>query len=215
MADKELFYKIVRPQPEDKKFYPCIIFLHGRGADENDLLPLSKYFGNEYFVISVRAPYEWDYGFGYTWFQMKGDFNPDMESLYESLNLLEKLLDEIPQKFPVDKNKIVTFGFSMGAVMGNLMLLLHPERITSHISHSGYLPEGHDLKFKSIENKSVFIAHGVHDQIIPIQLARRTKEIFTQLKAELVYKEYPIEHHISEDSINDIINWLILKNNKL
>lgn len=203
----ELFYKTVNPGSNKDEKSPCMVLLHGRGADENDLIGLSDYLDNRFLIISVRAPYNWEFGLGYTWFEMDSNLSPEITSLNESLNRLNNFLSSIVKEFNIDEKRIFLFGFSMGAIIGNLISTLYPEKVFANISHSGYLPRVSKYSYKKIPNKPVFIAHGIYDPVIPISLGRETEMVFKELNARTVYKEYPIEHYICEESINDISKW--------
>lgn len=204
----KLYYKTIYPKKDLQGKSPCLVLLHGRGADENDLLGLSEYFDNQFLIISVRAPYNWDFGFGYTWFEMDENFLPETNSLNQSVNLLNQFLDSITKEPYVAENKIFLFGFSMGAIMGNLISTLYPKKIFANISHSGYLPQVSKYSYNKIPKKPVFIAHGIYDPIIPISFGRETEKVFKNLNADVTYREYPIEHYICEESISDISNWV-------
>lgn len=203
-----IYHKIIQPQKRSNAKSPCMILLHGRGTDENDLIGLSDYLDKRFLILSLRAPYKCEFGFGYTWFDMNSDFTPDLKGLNTSLKLLDEFLSKIVNDYEIDKNKIFIFGFSMGAMIGNLFLTLYPEKVFANISHSGFLPAISEYEYKKIPNKPVFIAHGIYDPIIPVMLGRETKKVFKELEADVNYKEYPIEHHICEESIDDISKWI-------
>lgn len=205
-----LIHKIIPPREEKNEKHPCLILLHGRGTDENDLLGLSEYLDPRLFIISVRAPFPFDYGFGYTWFEMLENFQPELASLKESHDKLTQFVDDIVEHYPIDPNKIFVLGFSMGTVMGYLLLLSKPERICGLIANSGYFSDKFQLPIilKPLNNHSVFIAHGTHDSIIPVHIGRQAKEFFSKQNIELTYKEYPMAHEISDESLNDFSKWL-------
>jgi len=43
--------------------------------------------------------------------------------------------------------------------------------------------------------------------VIPVQMARRAKELFAQSNAMVDYREYPMDHQISDESLNDVAEW--------
>jgi phospholipase/carboxylesterase len=205
-----LFHKIIPPQNETGQKHPCLILLHGRGADENDLLGLAQQLDKRLLIISARAPLPFDFGFGYTWFEMMENFQPDISTLKQSLDTLTQFLDDVIHNYPVDPSKIFVLGFSMGTVMGYLLLMTRPEKIHGLIANSGYFSGDIEsgLKLKSLMKQSIFIAHGIYDPIIPLQFGKQAKDFFAALDVTLTYKEYPIGHEISEESSRDFSNWL-------
>ncbi|MBI3189451.1 MAG: hypothetical protein HYZ33_02265, partial [Ignavibacteriales bacterium] len=53
-----------------------------------------------------------------------------------------------------------------------------------------------------------FVAHGTHDPIIPVSMGRRAIFLLEQANADLLYKEYPMAHQISDESLSDMNLWL-------
>ncbi len=208
--DTTLFHKIIPPRIQENEKHPCLILLHGRGADENDLLGLSEYLDPRLLIISVRAPLPFDYGFGYTWYQMLENYQPELMSLKESFQKLKQFITDVAEKYPVDPSKIFVLGFSMGTVMGNLLLLSHPEKIAGLIANSGYLPvnSGFSYDYSAIKEKPIFIAHGTEDLIIPIRFGQHMYNEFKKAESNVIYKEYPMGHEISMESLRDMSDWL-------
>ena len=79
----DLFYKALEPRRIVGGKSPAVILLHGRGADENDLLGLAQYFDERLAVFSVRAPYPFEFG-GYTYFQLSDDGTAEPVMFMES-----------------------------------------------------------------------------------------------------------------------------------
>jgi phospholipase/carboxylesterase len=212
-----LYHKIIPPRVQETEKHPCLILLHGRGADENDLLGLAEYLDPRLLIISVRAPFPFDYGFGYTWFEMLENFQPELTSLKKSHQKLTQFLEDVVEQYPIDPAKIFVLGFSMGTVMGYLLLLSKPESVHGLVANSGYFSDKFKLpvELKSLNKHSIFIIHGTHDPIIPIHIGRQAKEYFSKYNIDLTYKEYPMTHEISEESLNDFSKWLTQQLDKI
>lgn len=217
LINTTLTHKIIPPRVETNQKHPCLILLHGRGADENDLLGLAEYLDPRLLIISVRAPLPFDYGFGYTWFEMLENFQPELASLKESHDKLTSFVDDIVKHYPIDPNKIFLLGFSMGTVMGYLLLLTRPENISGLIANSGYFSDKIELpmELKPLNHNSIFISHGTHDPVIPIYIGKKAKEFFSKHNIDLTYKEYPMAHEISNESLNDFSIWLTQQLDKM
>jgi phospholipase/carboxylesterase len=204
-----LYHKAVAPPHSSSGPYPTLILLHGRGADENDLLGLAPYVDPRLFIISARAPFTFHFG-GHSWYEFLQVGTPEPRQFAESYQRLTQFLADVKQHYPVDAKKIFLLGFSMGAVMSFALSLTRPLEIAGVVAHSGYIPEGAELQFKwnELASTSFFIAHGTHDPVIPIQFGRRANELLSNTPANLTYKEYPIVHQISEKSLSDFSAWL-------
>ena len=63
------------PRPETD----LVVFLHGFGADENDLFPLGNYFDDRFTIASVQAPERLPPHFGgYCWFRSPPHLMPTL-----------------------------------------------------------------------------------------------------------------------------------------
>lgn len=225
-----LLHKISPPRRRVGDTAPGLILLHGLGANEDDLLGLADYLDERFFIVSPRAPFPYgsndpqgrrrlEWGGGFTWYDLMEVGRPEPKMFAESYGKLTRFLGEIVAGYPVDPAKVFLLGFSMGTMMSYSLLLTKPDLIAGVVANSGYIPEEIDLprteafrgkqfQWDKLEGKSVFIAHGIQDPVIPVQWGRRSKELFSQTRANVLYKEYPMGHEISEESLGDLSRWL-------
>lgn len=205
-----LVHKIISPNTSVHKKHPTLIMLHGRGADENDLLGLAEHLDNRLLIISARAPFPFQWGGGYAWYDVLEVGKPEPRMFAESYIKLTQFLDDVIKGYPVDPPRIFLLGFSMGTMMAYALLLTKPELIAGVIANSGYVPEGTDLKFQwdGLAGRNVFIAHGIYDPVIPIHFGRRARELFEKTLIGITYKEYPIVHQINDQSLQEMAQWL-------
>lgn len=189
--------------------HPALLLVHGRGADEDDLLGLVPYLDPRILVVSVRAPLPFPNG-GYTWYSLGTVGEPEPDEFLESHARLGRFLEEMRSSYPVDPERIFLLGFSMGSVMSLALALSRPSEIRAVIAHSGYFPEGAALDFHRdrLGKCRFFVAHGTLDPVIPIRFGRRAKALLAEQGADLTYQEYPIGHTMSEESIRDMARWL-------
>lgn len=208
-----LFHKIIPPRNSLSKTSPALVFLHGRGSNEDDLLSLNEFLDDRFFFISVRAPYPFQYSGGYTWYDVPEIGKPEPKMFTESYNRLVQFHDDIVKGYPIDQRKIFYFGFSMGTIMSFALSLSKPELVRGVVANGGYIPEDSNLKFHwdKLKNTSFFVAHGIYDSVISIKFAHRAKYLLEQAGADLTYREYSMGHQISEESLNDISQWLTNK----
>lgn len=204
-----LVYKRVNPRKKTAGKSPAIVLLHGRGADENDLLGLAPFLDERLTIISVRAPFPFEYG-GFTYFPLRPDGSAEPGMLMDSHGRLEEFIQGVASLPDIDPRKIFLTGFSMGTVMAYALSLGRPERFAGVIAQSGFVRDHPDLHFKwdRLDGCPFIITHGVHDPVIPIALARATKEKFSKSNAEYIYKEYSMGHEIGDESLSDVCDWL-------
>lgn len=205
----DLIYRHLEPKKKVGGVSPAIILLHGRGADENDLLGLSPHLDERLAIFSVRASYPFEFG-GFTYFQLKEDGTAEPTMFMESYKRLLQFAEGVSLLPEVDAKKVFLMGFSMGTIMAYALSLTHPEKFSGVIAQSGFVRDHPDLPFvwHELDNCSFIITHGVDDMVIPVRLARETKDKFSKSNADFVYKEYPMGHQISDESLTDVCDWL-------
>jgi phospholipase/carboxylesterase len=200
-----LEHRVLLPEGTRAETHPTLIMLHGRGADEEDLIGLAEQYDPRLLVLSVRAPYPFAYGGGYTWYDVVSVGTPDPAMFRLSYDRLSQFVDDALRAYPVDPSRVYLLGFSMGTVMAFALSLTRPELFRGVIANSGYVPEGTHLSFRwrELGNVAYFIAHGREDPVIPVDFARRAKLLFEASTARVTYREYDMGHQISEESIRD------------
>jgi phospholipase/carboxylesterase len=186
------------------------MLLHGRGADEEDLLGLADVLDDRLLLLSPRAPYPFGYGGGFTWYDVGEVGEPEPEMFRQSYDRLSIFVSDALARYPIDPAKLFLFGFSMGTVMSFALSLTQPSLFRGVVANSGYVPERTDLRFrwKELERTDFLIIHGTQDPVIPVAFGRRSDELFRTSNAPYQYREYPMAHQISEESLGDINAWL-------
>lgn len=187
--------------------YPALLLLHGRGADEADLLPLAEQLDPRRFVVSARAPLP--LGPGFAWYDLADLGKPEPRSFAAGLAALQQFVEQLPAAYPIDPARIETLGFSQGAVMAGSLLLTRPAAIARTAMLSGYLPLDQNLAVDEVglAGRQVFVGHGVADPLIPIAWGRAVRDYFTRVGADLTYRDYPIGHFIGEEELRDVAEW--------
>jgi phospholipase/carboxylesterase len=204
-----LIHKVLPSSAEQGEHQPGLILLHGRGTNEDDLLGLAEYLDPRFLIVSARAPFPFEYG-GFAWYHIREVGTPDARQFEESYERLSRFVEDVKAGYPVDPGKIFLLGFSMGSIMSLALSLTKPDLFNGIVAHSGYIPENSSLTFRwdELAGLGVFVAHGIEDPVIPIEFGRRTRELLSQSRADFTYREYPIGHTISEESLSDFSSWL-------
>lgn len=214
-----LQYLVREPKKtEDKN--PLLLLLHGYGSNEEDLFSFASELPQDYYVISVRAPYDLQ-PYGHAWYAIHFDADEnkfsDNEQAKESVQLIAEFIDQIAQKYPIDLQNINLIGFSQGAILSYATALTYPEKIAKVVALSGYFNQ--DIVPEVINNNAIshlkfFISHGTVDQVIPVDWARKAKPALENLGLSVVYHEYPVGHGVAPQNFFDFKYWLIQNNNK-
>lgn len=213
MSNLAFEYQIREPKIKlDKN--PLLLLLHGYGSNEEDLFSFASELPDEYYVISVRAPYDLQYG-SYAWYSINFDADQnkflDNEQASKSRDLIVAFIDELVLNYAIDASKITLVGFSQGSILSLAVALSYPQKVHKVIGLSGYLNE--DILKENYQNNDfsklkIFTSHGTVDQVIPVTWAAKTKPFLDQLGINSTYKEYPIGHGISPQVFYDFKKWL-------
>ncbi len=151
-----------------------VIFLHGVGADGNDLIGLAPYFQKALphaRFISPNAPYPFDMApYGYQWFSLQ-DFTEEARLLgaERAAPVLNAFIDtELARDGLADEN-LALIGFSQGAMMSLHVGLRRPRPMAGIVSYSGWsggnghiivIEHGHGFSTAYAHNKENFVKVG-------------------------------------------------------
>lgn len=120
------------PRPESD----LVVFLHGFGADENDLLPLGNAFDDRYTIASVQAPQKLPEHFGgYCWFPISTELEADGQDIVTPA----KQLDDWVQSVAADYRSVSLLGFSQGMAMATSLMRMRPGAYATIIGLSGFV----------------------------------------------------------------------------
>ena len=208
-----LQYLVREPKTKLEK-NPLLLLLHGYGSNEEDLFSFATELPDNYYIISAQAPYPLMYG-SYGWYAINFDADEnkfsDLIQAKSSRDLIVGFIDELISKYAIDAADVTLIGFSQGTILSYAVALSYPEKIRRVVAMSGYLNlemVADNYEKNDFSNLKVFASHGVVDQVIPVDWARKAKPILDTLGIESVYKEYPIGHGVSPQNFYDFRNWL-------
>jgi len=189
-----------RERPAAGEAAGALVLLHGRGADENDLVSLLDELDPERRLhgYTPRAPLALPPG-GAHWYAVPRVGYPDPATFATGFGALTEWFDALP--FPAER--IVLGGFSQGSVMSYALGLgVGRPRPAALLAFSGFIPrvDGWELDTASLF-PPVGIAHGTYDPVISVDFGRRARDTLEAAGAEVVYRESPIEHWIDPATV--------------
>ena len=192
---------------------PLLLLLHGVGSNEDDLFGLAPYLDGRFLIVSARAPVALEYG-GYGWFSI--DFTPrgmvaDLAQAKKSLGMLTGFIDGLVNAYGADSHRVYLAGFSQGAMMSLALLLTCPEKLAGVVAMSGRLPVNElerEPDRESLRDKPVMVTHGLYDPVLPIENGRMARDYLGRLPVALTYREYPMAHEVSAESLREVTRWL-------
>lgn len=171
-----------------------VIFLHGLGADENDLIGLAQEFNDllpDAHFISPNAPFLCDMApYGYQWFSLQ-DRNADAmhQGIKRSAPILEKFIEERLKEFDLEYKDLILIGFSQGTMMSLHLAPRLPKSISAVIGYSGALLKPNLLKDEVKSHPKTLLIHGSIDEIVNAQE-------LTAAKNALNAANIPVDSHL-------------------
>lgn len=208
-----LTHLVREPRERSEGRPPLLLLLHGVGSNEEDLFALAPYLDGRFLVVSARAPVVLGPG-SYGWFRI--DFTPqgmvaDMAQALRSLAMLPGFIDELVATYGTDEGRTFLAGFSQGAMMSLALALTRPDKVAGVAAMSGRLPAqvpGAGPDREALKGLPIIITHGIYDPVLPVENARAARKYLEGLPVELTYREYPMAHEVSLESLRDVSAWL-------
>jgi phospholipase/carboxylesterase len=212
VAGLSLHY-LVRPPRIAAGFPPLLILLHGLGSNEEDLFALSPHLDERFLILSPRAPITLMPG-SFAWFhaEFSGD-TPRINAVEaeSSRGAILEFIHEAVHAYNADPNQVYPMGFSQGAIMSVSVMLTQPEALAGVVAMCGrILPElkPNAVSPDRLKEFPVMVVHGEYDNVLPISHGRASRDYLSTLPVNLTYREYPMAHEITEESLADVRKWL-------
>lgn len=202
-------------EPSGDGPHPTILALHGWGANALDLLGLAPYIcDGRFLVICPQGQLQVPIGpgaVGYGWIPLRMGEPSDLKAILSAKERLQRFIDQVSARYPIDREKFVVLGFSQGGAMAYSLALSEPDRFRALVSISSWLSQ--DLvNALSIRATAAFppalVQHGARDELVTVDRARESVEILRNLRAPVTYREYDMGHEIGPRSLADLSAWL-------
>jgi phospholipase/carboxylesterase len=189
-----------RLEPRSRHARQLVVFLHGYGADGNDLIEIGRAWQGllpDAAFVSPHAPRPCGQApTGREWFPLTFR-NPDERwtGVNQAAPILESFLDAELKRRNLPPSALALVGFSQGTMMALHVGLRRTIAPVGIVGYSGMLvtPEAADVQAFAAEIRSrppVLLIHGDGDQLIPVQALFHAAQGLAAL-------EIPAEWHIS------------------
>ncbi|MEH7826863.1 alpha/beta hydrolase [Gemmobacter denitrificans] len=164
-----------RKAPKSGKVRSMVVFVHGYGADGDDLLgladPLAPHLPDTVFY-SPNAPQPCaNNPFGYQWFPipwLDGSSHQAAEAgMATSVTLLNAFLDARLAEEGLPPEALALVGFSQGTMMSLHIAPRRDQAIAGVVGFSGRLLKPELLAAEAKVKPPVLLAHGDADQMVP------------------------------------------------
>jgi phospholipase/carboxylesterase len=189
-----------------------LVLIHGRGADEHDLLPLADALdpGRRLVAVLPRGPLRLPPG-GAHWYVVHRVGWPDPETFLPTFAALSDWLGAAAETHGVAPDRVVLAGFSQGAGMAYALGLgAGRPRPAGIIALSGFVPTvaGFELDLPGRAGLPVAIGHGTLDPVITVDFGRRARALLEEAGLAVLYRESVMGHSIDPAFLDELGGWL-------
>ena len=152
----------------------AIIFLHGYGANSNDLIGIANVWIDSLpntIFLSPNAPFECGFAENaYQWFELTS-ISPQSigEGLEKAGPFLNEYIDHVSKTYKVNEKNIFFVGFSQGTMMGLYHLCKRKNQCAGLLGYSGLLFENENFNSEIKSRFPIKLYHGKKDELINYQ----------------------------------------------
>jgi phospholipase/carboxylesterase len=141
---------------------------------------------------------------------MEIDREQDREGIEQSEQLLRSLIAQETDR-GIPAGNIFLAGFSQGGAVALHTGLRYEQRLAGILALSTYLPLSdsfEDGRSAANQDTPVFMAHGLFDPVVPLQLGQRSRDLLSAAGYSVQWHEYPMPHSVSAEEIMEISRFL-------
>jgi phospholipase/carboxylesterase len=189
--------------------YPLLVFFHGQGSNEEQILKLAPRLSRRNYVcIGLRGPISLGTNpqgqQAYSW-----GHEGRCDSLIEDYVL--RAIEQTRRNYHVHSERIYLAGFCEGATLAYRLGLTFPEKFGGAISLNGAMPRcgAPLLRVPVIRSLRVLIGHGIANAFVPLASARRDCRLLYSAGVTVRMHTYPTTHRLHPDMLRDVNRWVM------
>lgn len=173
-----------------------VVFLHGYGADGNDLIDIGRHWQQalpDAAFVSPHAPEACSMNpFGRQWFGLQRiDANEKWEGVQKAAPELNSFLDDELEAHDLKESDLALVGFSQGTMMALHVALRREKPLAAIVGYSGALAGPEHLAGGIVSRPPILLVHGAVDDVIPVTA-------LSEAQQALEKEDVSVNTHISE-----------------
>ena len=184
-----------------------VVFLHGYGADGNDLIDIGRALQPilpDTAFVSPHAPEPCaEAPVGRQWFPLAlGDLQRIAAGVRSAAPALDAFLDAELARHRLADEQLALVGFSQGAMMALHAGPRRRKRIAGVIGYSGHLAAAESLAAEARHKPAILLVHGDQDPVIPVMALHAAAPAFGAAGFDVEWHvSRGLGHGIDEDGL--------------
>ena len=194
--------------------HPTVVMIHGRHGNEDVPWVFSRTVPEQCLIIAPRAieeePEDPNSGEeGFSWLLPDSREWPKLEAFDPAVRALHDFVRALPDAYQADLARLYILGFSQGAAVAYATILNHPGLVQGVAGLVGFSPVVPDpiIERKPLATLPVHMAVGKEDERVPLEIARKCRDIIAKAGAELDYHEYQVGHKLNSRGLQNLKAW--------
>jgi phospholipase/carboxylesterase len=189
--------------------YPLIVWLHGAGQNERQLVKMMPLISlRNYVAVAPRGTRRVDGASAarqaFTWQQHGGEFDAAQQRVFE-------LIEEARRQYNVNRRRVFLAGCDVGGTAALRMALAHPDRFAGVLSLGGTFPTGRAPLARLVEARRmpIFMAYGRDDAAFTDAAVEAQLKLFHAGGLQATLRQYPGNSLPGPQMLSDVDRWIM------
>lgn len=182
---------------------PLVVLVHGRAGTHDVMWAFRRCIPDNFNIVAPQAPLPDPVG-GFSWWDIATTNARDGGTA--AADILARFIEGVVRFYDLAPRIVIGCGFSQGA--GTLSVALQRGVPLGGVALlAGFVVETEDFD-RTNDRAKVFMAHGTEDEMVPIERARRGRDVLLSRGFTVEYCEDPVGHKIGTTGMKALTAWV-------
>lgn len=184
--------------------YPLIVWLHGTGQNERQLVKVMPLVSlRNYVAVAPRGTVEVGRS-AYGWSEQPDGADSAIQRIFDAV-------DQARRQYHIARRRVFVAGVDAGGTMAWRAALAHPDRFAGAISLGGTFPQGRSPLGRLLEARKLplFLAHGRDDRLFSEDRVGEQLRLFHSAGLQVSVRQYPCGAQLAPQMLTDIDRWMM------